>query len=189
METTLQRKMARRVFVNPLFKDKATVLKTSEETGGRYLLGLLEVAPGGGNPMHTHSLFEETFTAVEGMLGVQYGDKEIYLNPGESLTIPVHQPHNFFNRGKKPVICQVKLTPAHEGFIKGIAILYGLAADGKTSKKGIPKNLMHLALFSDLMDTMPVGLIGWFAPLFRRLAARARKKGIEEALLEKYYYE
>ena len=58
------------------------MLKTSEETSGQYLLGLLEVSPGGGNPMHTHSLFEETFTAVEGRLGVRYGDKKIYLKPG-----------------------------------------------------------------------------------------------------------
>lgn len=185
----MQRRIPKRVFINPMFKDRATVLKTSEETGGRYLLGLLEVSPGGGNPMHTHSLFEETFTAMEGKLGVQFGDQKIYLNPGESITVPPKQPHCFFNDSDRSVSCYVKLTPAHEGFIKGIAILYGLAADGKTTKKGIPKHLTHLALFMVLMDTKPSGFLGWFMPLFRRLARQARKNGIERQLLEKYYYE
>jgi len=184
-----QCRVAKRTFINPQFKDKVTVLKTSEDTNGKYLLGLLEVAPGGGNHMHTHSLFEESFMAVEGRLGVQYGDRKIYLKPGESVTVPREQPHHFFNDSKMVVICQVKLTPAYEGFIKGIAILYGLAADGLTNKKGLPKGLMHLALFITLMDIKPAIFIGRLMPLFKILARWARKRGIEQQLLDKYYYE
>jgi hypothetical protein len=82
----------------------------------------------------------------------------------------------------------VKLSPGHEGFIKGIAILYGLAADGKTNKKGVPRSLTHLALFFSLADTIPTGGLSLLAPLFRWLAARARKRGMEKEPLEKYYY-
>src|SRR5580765_2348633 len=142
----MQKKLVpKRVFINPIFKDRATVLKTSEETDGAYTLGELEVFPGGRNFMHTHSAFEETFTAKEGTLGVVLRAQKYFLQPGESITVPLYEPHHFFNDGKEPVKCHVKFVPAHDDFIKGIAIGYGLAADGKTDKEGKPKSLMHLA--------------------------------------------
>jgi mannose-6-phosphate isomerase-like protein (cupin superfamily) len=182
-------KKAKRVFINPVFKDKATVLETAADTGGSYMLGELEVAPGGGNFMHTHSAFEETFTAVKGVLGVVLNKKRHYLQPGQSVTVPLHTPHYFFNDGKQPVTCLIKFKPGHEGFVKGIAIGYGLAADGKTNSKGIPRSLTHLALLITLTDTKPTGVMGMLFPVFKWLANKARKNGTEEKLLEKYYYE
>lgn len=181
--------IARRVFINPMYKDKATVLKTSEETGGAYSLGELEVWPGGGNPMHKHSAFTETFTAIKGTLGIALKDKKYYLKPGESITVPLHTPHHFFNDGQQPVTCHVKFVPGHADFVKGLAIGYGLAADGKTNKKGVPKSFTHLALLIVLTDTKATGLLGALFPLFKRLAGKARRNGTEEALLKKYYYE
>lgn len=178
----------KKVFINPAFKDKVTVLYTSEETGGAYSMGLLEIAPGGGNPMHTHSAFEETFTAVEGVLGVNVDGKKHYLRPGESITVPLHTPHHFFNNSSERVSCYIKFVPGHEDFVKGLAIGYGLATDKLTSKKGIPKSLKHLAVMICLMDTKPTGFLGLLFPLFKRLAAKARKEGTEQLLLEKYYY-
>lgn len=180
---------AKKIFINPVFKDKATILKTSEETGGEYSLGELEVAPGGGNYMHKHSAFEETFTAVNGQLGVVMNNRRYFLNPGESVTVPINTPHHFFNESHLPVTCYVKFMPGHEGFPKGLAIAYGLAADGKTNKKGIPRSLTHLALLIVLTDTKPTGLTGLLFPLFKWLAKRARNNGTEKALLQKYYYE
>lgn len=183
------KKNVKRVFVNPIFKDKATVLVSLDETGGRYMVGELEVAPGGGNFMHTHSAFEETFIAVKGVLGVVLNNKKHYLHPGESFTVPLHQPHRFFNDGKEPVTCHIQFTPGHEGFVKGIAIGYGLATDGKTNSKGLPKSLTHLALLITLTDTKPVGIMRPLFPIFKWLANRAKKNGTEKALLDKYYYE
>ncbi|MBC8033021.1 MAG: cupin domain-containing protein [Chitinophagaceae bacterium] len=184
-----EQKIAKRVFVNPAYKDKVTVLKTSAETGGAYSLGELEVAPGGGNPMHTHDAFEETFTAISGVLGVVLHDKKYLLQPGESITVPINAPHHFFNSTNETVTCHVRFTPGHEDFVKGLAISYGLARDGATTKKGVPKSLTHLALLISLTNTKPTGLMGWLFPLFRSLAKKAKAKGIEGALLDKYYYE
>lgn len=181
-------KKIKTVFVNPIYKDKATVLKTGEETKGAYTLGELVVYPGGGNFMHTHSIFEETFTAIKGTLGVAVKDKKYFLKPGESYTIPLHTPHHFFNSSTEPVTCHVKFTPAHDDFIKGLAIGYGLAADGSTDKRGTPRSFMHLALLISLTATKPVGMMGYLYPVFKWLAKRARKNGMEKALLEKYYY-
>ncbi|MBC7888567.1 MAG: cupin domain-containing protein [Ferruginibacter sp.] len=181
--------IAKRVFINPVYKDKVTVLKTSAETSGAYSLGELEVAPGGGNFMHTHSAFEETFTAVKGTLGVALENKKHFLKPGESITVPLHTPHHFFNSGNQAVTCHVKFVPGHEDFVKGLAIAYGLASDGETNKKGAPKSFMHLALLIVLTDTKATGFLGMLFPLFKWLAKKAKKNGTEEALLEKYYYE
>jgi len=181
--------IAKRIFVNPIYKDRAIVLETSNETGGVYSLGELEVAPGGGNFMHTHSAFEETFTAVKGTLGVNIKNKKHFLNPGESITVPLHTPHHFFNAGTEPVTCRIKFIPGHEDFVKGIAIGYGLATDGKTNNKGIPKSLTHLALLMVLTDTRPVGLFGKLYPFLKWLADKARRNGKERELLNKYYYE
>lgn len=186
MKKTLKPK---RLFVNPVFKDRATVLKTAHETGGAYTLGELEVAPGGKNFMHTHSAFEETFTAVKGKLGVMLNSRKYLLQPGESITIPKFAPHYFFNDGTENITCHVKFVPGHDGFVKGLAIAYGLAADGKTNQQGIPKSLAHLALTIDLTDTQPTGLLKLLFPFLKWLAARARKKGTEQKLLEQYYYE
>src|ERR1700750_2580600 len=119
-----KKRVARTEFENPIFKDRAKVLKTSEETGGYYTLGELIVSPGGGNFMHTHSAFEETFTAIEGKLGVVLNGKKHYLQPGESITVPLYTAHHFFNDGKEPIKCHVKFVPGHDDFIRGIAIAY-----------------------------------------------------------------
>lgn len=185
----MEAKKTKRVFVNPIFNDKATVLESVQETGGSYMRGELEVGPGGGNFMHTHSAFEETFTAVKGRLGIVLKNKKYYLQPGESVTVPLHAPHHFFNDGNEPVVCHLKFTPGHEGFVQGIAIGYGLAADGKNNSKGMPKNFMHLALLVVLTDTKPTGFMGILFPVFKWMAARAKKNGTEKALLDKYYYE
>jgi len=184
-----QVRSTKRILENPLYKDKATIVKTSQETGGAYSLGELEIAPGGGNGLHKHSAFTETFTALKGKLGVMYGKKKLFLNPGESLTIPLNTPHYFFNSGTESITCQVKLQPGHEGFEKGIAIAYGLAVDGRTNKKGVPKSFTHLSLVVILTDTIPSGVLGLMMPLFRIFAKQARSKGIENELLQKYYYE
>lgn len=183
---TLKRK---RVFINPTYKDRAILLSSSEETGGKYTLGELEVAPGGGNPLHTHTAFSETFTAVKGIIGVRLNDKKLYLRPGDSITIPPFTPHHFFNITDEMVVCHVKLQPGHEGFEKGIAIGYGLANDGMTDKKGKPKSFVHLCLIVMLTDTRLYGAMSILMPLINWIGRRAQKKGIEKELLEKYYYE
>lgn len=189
MNNMQEKRQTKRILENPAYKDKVTVLKTSDETNGEYSLGQLEIYPGGGNSLHVHTAFTETFTAIKGTLGVVSGDRKIYLTPGESLTIPLQTPHYFFNDNKETIVCNIKLQPGHPGFEKGIAIAYGLASDGKSSKKGVPKSLSHLALIMMLTDTHPAGILGLLKPIFRRLANRARRKGVERDLLERYYYQ
>lgn len=179
--------MNKRVFENPLIKDKVTVLKDHRETGGEYLLVEVELAVGGGNGLHYHLDFDEEFMAVEGMLGVELGKRKLTLEPGQSAIAPRMQVHRFFNPGNTPIRFQVKLTPASR-FIEGLSIAYGLAEDGFTNKKGIPKNFDHLAVLLELSGTRLTGWMRLIEPLILRRAKKARSKGVEKELLEKYYY-
>ena len=187
MNYTNQNQMTqKRVFENPVFGDKATFLKTADETGGAYTLLEIELAPGGGNSLHTHSEFTETFRTIQGPLTLQCNKMEKTLQPGESFTVPKRAVHLFKNLTDKKVTFEVELRPGHAGFEKAIKIAYGLATDGLTNKKGIPTNLSHLAVLSSFSGTNPAGFMSVIVPLMKWLANRARKKGIEQQLIKKY---
>jgi mannose-6-phosphate isomerase-like protein (cupin superfamily) len=179
----------KRVFVNPAYKDKGTLLESAEETGGRYTLAELEVYPGGGNHMHIHKAFEETFIGVKGRLGLVLNGTKRYLYPGESITVPKNAPHRFFNDGDTPAVCHIRFVPGHDGFQKGIAIAYGLASDGMSDSKGTPKKLIHLALLVRMTDTYPVGPLALLVPLLRMMSNTKRARQMEKELVEKYCYE
>lgn len=91
--------MERKVYENPVIGDKVVFLKSAAETGGAYTLIEVDLAPGGGNSLHTHSEFTETFTPVAGDLLVYDGKQERILKEGEKATIPLNVLHYF----KKPI--------------------------------------------------------------------------------------
>lgn len=142
--------------------------------------------PGGKNISHIHKKYSETFTALEGNLGIKAGGKTIILKPGETFTVPIGVVHNFFNPGTETIRYRIVIAPGFEGFEYMLRILYGLARDGKTDKKGFPKSLSHLALVGEIGDTSGAGILVLLAPLLKLLAARARKRGEEQRLMNSY---
>jgi quercetin dioxygenase-like cupin family protein len=176
----------RKVYVNPVIGDKVTFIESSAETGGARTLIHIELAAHGGNTLHIHDDFAETFIVLEGSLKVRVGNKYKVLQPGDVYTIPPKMPHYFQNPTDGIVQFQVKLEPGHEGFEQGLKIAYGLARDGLTDKKSMPKKFSHIALLVTLTGTSPTGIFAWFMPIFRWKAAKARKQGILKALIKKY---
>lgn len=173
-----------RTIVNPLFKDTVTFLKTSAETNGAYSQLEVTLRPQGGNLSHIHTAFEETFIAVKGILGLQLKEEVKFLKPGESYTVEKNEIHNFFNVGKKEITFRIIFEPGHEGMENTLRIAYGLAADGLTNKKGVPKNLFAAALIMEMSNSYPTGILASMKPLLSLLARRARKKE-----WKKYYFE
>ncbi len=177
-----------RTIYNPIFKDTVTFIRTSEETKGR--VSEMEVTLGtgidAGTPPHTHTAFSEIFTAVDGELGVMSNGKKVILKPGETFIVHPGDVHNFYNPGDKPVKFQLQFKPGHTGMENTLRIMYGLARNGETDKKGIPKNLFVTAVLGEMSNTVLTGVLGLIAPLFKLLAVRARKKGIEKELLSRY---
>lgn len=177
----------KRTFVNPIIKDSITFLQTASESGGRVSEAEITLMPGGGNPLHYHKTYSETFTAVDGTLGVKLGKRETkILKPGESHTVPPMQLHCFFNPTDSVIKFRVQLHPGHEGFENSIKILYGLAADGLTNKKSIPKSLKHTALIITMSDMSAPGFLTYMFPILNRMARKARAAGEEQKLVEKY---
>lgn len=174
------------VIVNPIFKDSITFLKTAAETNGAYAEHLLTLMPGGNNPMHTHSAFTETFVAVKGVLGVQLKGERRLLLPGESYIVKRNEPHHFFNPGDEQISFRVIHKPGHVGMENMLRIMYGLATDGLTNKSGIPKNILTIALLGEMGDSRVTGPLSLLNPILSLLAKRARKKGLDKQLLQRY---
>lgn len=181
--------MEKRVFENPLIKDKVTLLESSQETNGAYTLLEVALEVGGGNSLHYHTSFNEEFTAIEGTLSIGLKERQLHLKPGQTTVAEINQLHRFYNASSSPIRFQVKLTPGSTEFEKCIAIGYGLAGDGLTNKNGIPKKMDHLALLLDLGNTRLTGFIAFIMPYLLRRAKRARKKGVLKILENKYWLE
>ncbi|MFM9946410.1 MAG: cupin domain-containing protein [Saprospiraceae bacterium] len=178
---------ASRTFVNPLIKDKATFLETSAETGGKFTLIQIELGPNGGNGLHYHKTFDETFTVQEGILGVEVDKQILHLKEGESATVQMGQLHRFFNpSATEKVVFNVLIEPGNSNFEKVIQIVYGLAADGRTTSSSVPKNMYHMALIVQWGDTNAPGFFTVIVPILKWLAKRAISKGIDRELLDKY---
>ena len=177
----------KRTIVNPIIKDSVTFIQTSEESGGKVTEAEITLMPEGGNPLHYHKSYSETFTAIEGDLGVKLGKKDTkILKPGESHTVEPMSLHCFFNPTQKEIKFNVKLTPGHNGFEYSLRILYGLAADGLTNKKSIPKSLKHTAIIVCMSDMNVPGLLTLLYPLLERISKKAKINGEEQKLIAKY---
>jgi len=178
--------MQKRIFFNPVINDTATFIETAEETNGKYSLIEIELYKSDGPPLHYHNAFSEKFEVTEGTLYLQIGKDRKILKPGSSVIVPPGMPHKFYNLTNDRVKFIVTFEPGHTGMENFIKIIYSLAADGLTNKKGEPKKFSHLAAILVMSDTNGSGLLTLVSPIIRMVAKRAKKNGTEKWLLDKY---
>jgi len=177
----------KRTIVNPIIKDTVTFLQTAEETGGKMTEAEITLMPGGGNPLHYHKTYSETFKAIDGELGVKFGKNQSKtLKPGESYTVQPMALHSFFNPTEKEIKFIVRMNPGHTGFENSLRIIYGLASDGLTDKNTIPKSIKHVAVVVCMSDMNLPGLFTFLFPVLKFIAKRARENGEEQRLIDKY---
>ena len=143
----------RRRIYNPVQDDAVTFLETSEESGGERTLGELEVASGGKVTPHYHLGYTERFAVIEGQLNVRLGDVHHVLVPGEELTVPTGTVHAWSNASAERTVAHIELRPGQPGFETSLRVIYGLAADGKVLKNGLPRNPLHAALLLEWGET------------------------------------
>ena len=65
---------------NPVAGEKVIYHLTSRQSNGEKTIMEVFLSPKGGNPLHYHTRFSETFKIIEGELNVQIG-KEMGLIP------------------------------------------------------------------------------------------------------------
>lgn len=175
----------RRIY-NPAQKDYVTFLKTSQDTSGAYTLVEVELAAGGGVGIHFHKTYSEKFECLEGVLGVQAGKEVHQLKPGESVTAEPLVNHRFFNSSNAMTRFQVELRPASKGFEQSLQVAYGLARDGETNSKGLPKSALALSWLFEISESNLPGWRSIFEFILRCQAAKAKRIGLDKKLIEKY---
>jgi quercetin dioxygenase-like cupin family protein len=132
---------------NPVTGERLVFRKTSQETGGEAVVLEAFVKPTGFvAAAHVHPYQEERFQVLKGTVGFHLGRKKLVAGPGQRLTVPAGTPHKFWNAGEDEAhfVCEVR--PALQ-FEELIETMFGLAADGKTNKKGMP-NPLRLAVIA-----------------------------------------
>lgn len=172
--------------INPVIKDQVTFMQTAAASQGRITTLQVSLMPGGGTPMHYHKNFTETFVVIEGILTLKLNSSTIHLFPGEKYTVEIGQVHGFANGSSEPVVFTTVVSPGCEGFEFALRILYGLAADGLTDEKGLPKSLLALAVVSKISDMRPAGAGALMIPFFGLLNLIALLNGYKKELLRRY---
>ena len=176
----------RRIY-NPVQRDAATFLETSEETGGIRTLAELEVAPGGQVTPHYHLTYSERFKVLEGQLTVEIDGDRHELEPGDEAVAAIRSLHAWSNPGEVRSIVQVELRPGSAGFEDGLRIAYGLAADGLVRKNGVPRNPLHAALVLQMGEIrLPPGGYAVLQRVLGLLARVARWRGVDRELERRY---
>jgi quercetin dioxygenase-like cupin family protein len=84
------------------FQDSITFKLTAANTGGVLSLGLDQVPPGGGPPLHYHQSEDEVFIVQEGRIAYFVENRWTELGPGGVVFAPRNVPHCFRNRGDQP---------------------------------------------------------------------------------------
>jgi len=178
--------MEKRIFFNPVINDTATFIKTSEETNGEYSLVEIQLYKSDGPPLHFHKSFSEKFEVIEGILYLQIGKEKKILKSGEAITVPKGVHHKFYNISNDLVKFNITFQPGYVGMENFIKIIYSLAQDGLTDKKGKPTSFAHLATILVMSDSNAPGMLSLLSPIIRMVAKRAKQNGTEKWLLDKY---
>jgi len=131
------------------FGDRFRILESSRDTNDGSLRGDYFAAPRAKVPEHVHREQEERFEVISGTLCIRMGGREMTLNPGQSAVGPPGIPHKWWNPSEdEQVHLLVGLRPGRDVETL-LETLLGLARDGKTTRTGIPKNPLQLAVLLD----------------------------------------
>lgn len=177
--------MARRgdELVNPATGLRLLMRQTAAETGGRLLEMEAIYAPHSpAPPAHLHPRQEEHFTLLAGAMRVRIAGQERRLAVGDTLVIPPGTPHTMWNEGEEEArVCWQTRPALHTATY--FETLCGLARDGRTDRRGIPRPLQLALLLHAYRDEMR--LAGPPAPLQRLvlglLGAVGRLRGYRAA--------
>jgi quercetin dioxygenase-like cupin family protein len=100
-----------------------SVCLSGEDTGGKYCLLEVGLAPGMGVPRHTHTREDEVYYVLAGELEVTVGEERFVLKPGDTLMAPRDIPHQLRNSGNVENHYLLVFSPSgFEGFLKETAV-------------------------------------------------------------------
>jgi mannose-6-phosphate isomerase-like protein (cupin superfamily) len=133
---------------NPVTGERLVFRRTAADTNGEAVVLEAFVKPNGAvAAAHVHPRQDERFEVISGRVAFKLGRDELELGPGMRVLVPAGTPHKFWNAGDEEAhfVCEVR--PAL-GFEQLIQTMFGLAAEGKVNRKGMP-NPLRLAVIAN----------------------------------------
>lgn len=174
------------VIVNPAQGDRITFLVTAAQSSGELLRMHTVLRPGGRNQPHRHPSFSEAFEGVHGTFAVELDGQRQPVAAGERAVAAPGTLHRFLNSSAEPAVFITEVRPGSQSFEDGLRMLYGLAADGRTTSKGFPRHPLELAVVMTKSEVVPPGVLGLFFPLLRWIARSSAGRRTEARLLDAY---
>jgi mannose-6-phosphate isomerase-like protein (cupin superfamily) len=169
------------VFANPVTGERAVILTDPRSHPQRVLVSHLYVTPGGRvSVAHRHPTITERFNVIAGRVGFLVGEERRELGPGEEAEVPPGTLHGWWQVGEETAEVVVEVTPG-DRFVEMVGTFYGLARDGKTNAKGVPRPLQLAVSARGYRDVMEVAKPppAVQALLFGPLAALGRARGLQ----------
>jgi quercetin dioxygenase-like cupin family protein len=100
-----------------------SICLSGTDTGGKYCLLEVSLAPGIGVPRHSHTREEKGYYVLSGELEVIVGEEIFILKPGDTLMAPRDIPHQLRNSGNTENHYLLIFSPAgFEEFLKVTAV-------------------------------------------------------------------
>jgi len=134
------------VIENPVTGEIMTFLLTGTETEGELLRIDMGVRPGGfAASEHVHPHQEERFHLTSGEITLRIRGDERRYGVGDQVVIPPGTPHVWWNSGSENLRVILEFRPAGR-FGEFITTFFALARAGLTNDRGLPRNLLQLAV-------------------------------------------
>jgi quercetin dioxygenase-like cupin family protein len=137
---------------NPVTGERFTFTHTAASTDGELLAFDFALRPGGSVPMpHVHPVQTERFEVVAGRMRFRIGRRTLIAEPGEVVVVDPGVAHSFANAGEYEARLRVEVRPALE-MEEMFADVIALANAGRMTARGMPRNLLDLALLARTYD-------------------------------------
>ena len=137
---------------NPVTGERFTFTDTAATSDGELLAFDFALKPGGAVPLpHVHPEQTERFEVTGGEMTFKVGLRKVVAGPGDVVEVAPGVAHSFANTGEEEATLRVEVTPAlamEEMFAEVIA----MAEAGRMTSRGMPRNLLDLALLARTYD-------------------------------------
>jgi quercetin dioxygenase-like cupin family protein len=139
-------------FENEVTGERFTFTETAATSGGERLAFDFALRAGGGVPVaHVHPVQTERFEVEAGEMTFVLAGETVVAGPGETVVVEPGVPHSFRNDGAEEARLRIEVTPAL-AMEEMFADVLELAAAGRLTRRGLPRNPFELAVLARAYD-------------------------------------
>jgi quercetin dioxygenase-like cupin family protein len=141
-----------RTVENPVTGERFTFTHTAASTDGELLAFDFALRPGGSVPIpHVHPVQTERFEVTAGTMCFRVGLRTVVAEPGDVVEVAPGVMHSFANHGDEEARLRVEVRPAL-AMEEMFADVVEMAEAGRMTRRGLPRNLLDLALLARTYD-------------------------------------